>query len=151
MLHDNAELAKDNQRQLTLACVNTQLQTEGMWKCFFDGAYSKEGTGDGFFSQDEHIQDHNIGTQKEPKLVKLFKEVSLNYKERYIKLFRQYIVVLAWSYEDLKAYEEIMFNRLGCLVKVITNNAQVFSSKNLDGETLQLPVNWQYLKQYFQF
>jgi len=81
----------------------------------------------------------------------LFKEVSLNYKERYIKLFRQYIVVLAWSYEDLKAYEEIMFNRLGCLVKVITNNAQVFSSKNLDGETLQLPVNWQYLKQYFQF
>jgi len=48
MLHDNAEFAEDNQRQLTSAYVNTELQTEGVWKCFFGGAYSKEGTGVGF-------------------------------------------------------------------------------------------------------
>eukprot|EP00253_Pinus_taeda_P002724 PITA_02724 len=48
MLHDNAELAEDNQRQHTSASVNTELQTEGVWKCFFDGAYSKEGTGTSF-------------------------------------------------------------------------------------------------------
>ena len=76
-----------------------------MWKCFFDGAYSKEGIGAGFLSQGEQIQDHNIGTQKEPKIVKLFKDVSLNYKERYIKFFREYTDVFAWSYEDLKTYD----------------------------------------------
>ncbi len=38
MLHDNAELAEDNKRQLTSACVNIELQTKGVWKCFFDGA-----------------------------------------------------------------------------------------------------------------
>lgn len=38
-------------------------------------------------SQDEKIQDHNIGNQKEPKLVELFKGVPFNYKERYIELF----------------------------------------------------------------
>lgn len=48
MLHDNAELAEDNQRQLALASVNTKLQIEGVWKFFFDGTYSKEGTGVGF-------------------------------------------------------------------------------------------------------
>jgi len=62
MLHVNAKLAEDNQRQLTSACVNIELQIEGLWKCFFDGAYSKEGTCDGLLSQDEHIQDHNIGS-----------------------------------------------------------------------------------------
>ena len=44
-------------------------------------------------------------TMSEPKLVKLFKGVSLNYKERYIKLFKDYNDVIAWSYEDLKAYD----------------------------------------------
>jgi len=33
--------------------------------------------------QDEQIQDHNVGTQKDPKLFKLFNGVPLNYKERY--------------------------------------------------------------------
>jgi len=55
--------------------------------------------------QDEHIQDHNIGTQKEPKLVKLFNGVPLNYKEIYIELFREYTDVFSWSYEDPKTYD----------------------------------------------
>jgi len=35
------------------------------------------------------------------------------------------------------------------LLKVRSNNT--FILENLDGETLQLPVNGQYLKHYFQF
>jgi len=80
MLHDNAELVEDNQRQLASAYVNTKLQIEGVWKCFFDGAYVKNGIGTGFLSWDEQIQAHNIGIKKEPKMVNLFKEVSFNYK-----------------------------------------------------------------------
>lgn len=56
-------------------------------------------------SQDEQIQDYNIGTQKEPKLVKLFMGVPFNYKERYIEIFKKYTNVFAWSYEDLKTYD----------------------------------------------
>lgn len=55
--------------------------------------------------QDEHIQDYNIGTQEEPRLIKLFEGVPLNYKERYLKLFNDYIDAFAWSYEDLKTYD----------------------------------------------
>lgn len=56
-------------------------------------------------SQDEQIQDYNIGTQNEPKLVKLFKGVPFDYKERYIELFKKYTNVFVWSYEDLKTYD----------------------------------------------
>jgi len=59
----------------------------------------------GKISQDEHIQDHNIGTQEEPRLVKLFRGVSPNYQERYIKVFKDYVDVFALSYEDLKTYD----------------------------------------------
>lgn len=48
MLHDNAKFDEDNQRQLTSAHVNIKMKTEGMWKWFFDGAYSNEGTSVGF-------------------------------------------------------------------------------------------------------
>jgi len=59
----------------------------------------------GKISQDEHIQDHNIGTQENPKLVKLYAGVSPNFQENYIKLFKNYVDVFAWSYEDLKTYD----------------------------------------------
>lgn len=56
-------------------------------------------------SQDEHIQDHNVGTQENPKLVKLYVGISPNFQEKYIKLFKNYVDVFAWSYEDLKNYD----------------------------------------------
>ena len=58
----------------------------------------------GKISQDEHIQDHNIGIQEEPRLVKLFSGVSPHYQERYIKLFKDYVDVFAWSYDNLKTH-----------------------------------------------
>jgi len=42
----------------------------------------------GKISQDEHIQDHNIGTQEKPRLVKLYGGVSPNFQERYINFSR---------------------------------------------------------------
>lgn len=35
----------------------------------------------------------------------MFKEVPFNYKERYIELFKKYIGVFSWSYDDLKTYD----------------------------------------------
>jgi len=41
----------------------------------------------------------------EPRLVILFNGVPPNYRERYIKLFKDYVDVFSWSYEDLKTYD----------------------------------------------
>ena len=57
-------------------------------------------------SQDGEMEDCNLGTQHEPKIVKLFRGVPKEYKERYIVyLFKQFMDVFTWSYEDLKTYD----------------------------------------------
>ena len=43
--------------------------------------------------QEEEMEYCNLGTQQEPKIVKLFKGVPKNYKERYIDLFKKYMHV----------------------------------------------------------
>lgn len=57
-------------------------------------------------NQDEQVEDCNLGTQQEPKMIKLFKGVSKDYKERYVDLFKQFQDVFAWSYDDLKTYDK---------------------------------------------
>lgn len=56
-------------------------------------------------SQDGEMEYCNLGTQQEPKMVKLFKGVRKGYKERYVDIFKKYMDVFAWSYEDLKTYD----------------------------------------------
>ena len=58
--------------------------------------------------QEEEMEDCNLVTQQEPKIVKLFKGVPKNYKERYIDLFKKYMDVFSLSYEDLKTYDKII-------------------------------------------
>ena len=48
MLHEDAEFAEDTGKQLPSAVVNNELHSRKIWKCYFDGAYSKEGAGVGF-------------------------------------------------------------------------------------------------------
>ena len=57
-------------------------------------------------NQDENVEDCNLGTQQEPKMIKLFKGVPKDYKERYIDLFKQFKDVFSWSYDDLKTYDK---------------------------------------------
>ena len=48
MLHEDAEFSEDTRKQLSSAVVNNELHSRNIWKCYFDGAYSKEGAGVGF-------------------------------------------------------------------------------------------------------
>ena len=48
MLHEDAEFAEDSQKQLSSASVHKELNSNKIWKCYFDGAYSKDGIGAGF-------------------------------------------------------------------------------------------------------
>jgi hypothetical protein len=50
-------------------------------------------------------EDCNIGTKKEPKFIKLSKNLTPENKERYLKLMKEFSDVFAWSYEDLKVYD----------------------------------------------
>ena len=43
MLHEDAKFAKYTGKTLSSAVVNNELQSRKIWKCYFDGAYSKEG------------------------------------------------------------------------------------------------------------
>jgi len=51
------------------------------------------------------IEDCNIGTTKNPKMVKLSKTLPPDQKPKYIDLFKEFQDVSAWSYEDLKSYD----------------------------------------------
>jgi hypothetical protein len=47
----------------------------------------------------------NLGTPENPKNVNLVKTISKEERKAYLKLFRQYQEVFAWSYRDLKTYD----------------------------------------------
>ena len=51
------------------------------------------------------IEDCNIGTAQNPKMIKLSKALPPNQKLKYIELFKDFQDVFAWSYEDLKSYD----------------------------------------------
>jgi hypothetical protein len=47
----------------------------------------------------------NIGTQENPKRIKLSRTLSPKVKEKYINLMKEFLDVFSWSYEDLKFYD----------------------------------------------
>ena len=49
--------------------------------------------------------DCNIGTKEHPRIVKISKALSVEQRERYIKLLKEYVDIFVWSYEDLKTYD----------------------------------------------
>ena len=51
------------------------------------------------------VEDKNIGTEDNPKIVRLSKKLPAKEKDEYVKLMKKYIDVLAWSYNGLKEYE----------------------------------------------
>ena len=50
------------------------------------------------------IEDRNIGTEENPKIINLSKNFPVKEKEEYVNLMK-YTDVFAWSYEDLKKYD----------------------------------------------
>ena len=54
---------------------------------------------------DTEVEDFNIGTEHEPRIIKISKSLTLESKERYIKLMKKFFDVFAWTYDDLKVYD----------------------------------------------
>jgi hypothetical protein len=55
---------------------------------------------------ESEVDDFNIGTDKEPKIVKLSNSLSSENRKKYLELMRQFSDVFSWSYEDLKVYDK---------------------------------------------
>ena len=51
----------------------------------------------------------NIGTDKDPKLIKFGKGTSKRERNNFINLIKEYRDVLAFSYDELKSYREDVF------------------------------------------
>ena len=47
---------------------------------------------------DNAIEDRNIGTEENPKIVKISRNLSAKEKEEYVNLMKKYTDVFAWSY-----------------------------------------------------
>ena len=48
--------------------------------------------------EENQVEDLNLGTDADPKIVKLSKKIPGEYKKLYHKLFQSYKDVFAWSY-----------------------------------------------------
>jgi hypothetical protein len=46
-----------------------------------------------------------VGTKEEPKYIKLSNEILVEHTKKYLQLFKEYMDVFAWKYEDLNTYD----------------------------------------------
>jgi hypothetical protein len=54
----------------------------------------------------------NIGTDSSPKYVNLGVDCTIEEVDQYFTLFKKYLDVFAWTYDDLKAYDKIIFQHI---------------------------------------
>ena len=66
---------------------------------------------------DAEVEECNIGTKKEPKIIKISKSITIENKERYIKLMKEFYDVFAWSYDDLMVYDPCVIQYTSLVLK----------------------------------
>jgi hypothetical protein len=54
----------------------------------------------------------NIGTDSSPKYVNLGVDCTIEEVDQYVALFKEYIDVFAWTYDDSKAYDKTIFQHI---------------------------------------
>ena len=61
----------------------------------------------------EYIETINLGTEEDPKEIKLGETLEKSIKERLIKLLHEYVDIVVWSYRDmLRLDTDIVVHRL---------------------------------------
>jgi hypothetical protein len=87
-------------------------------------------------ANEEEIEDCNIGTKEDPKIIKLSKTLNPEVKERYINLMKDFPDVFSWSYEDLKVYDTKVIQH----VIPVKNDQNPFKQKLRRMNPLLLPL-----------
>jgi hypothetical protein len=55
--------------------------------------------------EDVDVSECNIGTEDDPKFVKLSNIFSKGHRVKYTELLKEFVDVFSWTYEDLKTYD----------------------------------------------
>jgi hypothetical protein len=56
-------------------------------------------------TENVEVTECNLGTEEDPKCVKLFRNLSKEQRVEYVKLLKEFVDVFAWKYEDLRTYD----------------------------------------------
>ena len=59
----------------------------------------------GIVPSETKVEDFNIGTTSDPKLIKISKNLPKQARREYLALLKKYTKVFSWRYEDLKVYD----------------------------------------------
>jgi hypothetical protein len=59
-----------------------------------------------------HFEVINLGFEKMPQTIKLGKKCSCEERQTFIKLFKEYKNIFSWTYDDLKAYDTNIIQRV---------------------------------------
>jgi hypothetical protein len=99
------------------------------------------------FTKDDHVKNileevsirkvqetrkFNIGTDKSPKHVNLGVYCTTEEVDQYVSLFKEYIDVFAWTYDDLKSYGKTIFHHIIPLreeVKLVKQKIRMMNPK----------------------
>jgi hypothetical protein len=63
-------------------------------------------------ANNEDVEYCNIGTEENPKIINFLKILSLEVKQDYIKIMKDFPDVFAWSYDDLKVYDSKVIHHI---------------------------------------
>jgi hypothetical protein len=63
-------------------------------------------------ANNKDVEDCNIETQENPRMIKLSNILSPEVKQDYIKIMKDCPNVFSWSYDDLKVYETKMIHHV---------------------------------------
>ena len=56
-------------------------------------------------SNEEEVENCNLGTSALPKMIKISKFLSVDMKFKYIEMMKRFVDVFSWSYANLKQYD----------------------------------------------
>lgn len=92
------------------------------------------------------VEDFNIGTTKDPKFVKISKNLPVKARGEYLALLEKYTKVFAWRYEDLKVYETFVIQH----TIPIKKDAKPFRKNIRRINPLMLPLIEKEVKKLFE-
>ena len=55
--------------------------------------------------QEEEVTHCNIGTTENPNIIKMYKSLVVEQRDRYVSLIKKFVDTFAWSYEYLRTFD----------------------------------------------
>jgi hypothetical protein len=95
--------------------------------------------------RDDEVEECNIGTKEDPKVIKISKNLAKESKEKYIKLMKEFYYVFAWTYDDLKVYDTGVIQH----TILVQKNAKTFKKKLRRMNPLLIPLIKKEVKKLF--